>query len=114
MGLDRDQLEVLLIQLGPAGADQVVSHAMEELATLLARLERQHREGELEAVGESVKGLVAIARQVGMTTLARIGRDVLTLLNGQDSAAYCATVARLVRVGESSLVAVWDLQGISV
>jgi len=36
--LDRDQLEVLILQLGAAGADQLVSHAMEEMAVLLAKV----------------------------------------------------------------------------
>lgn len=112
--LDRDQLEVLFLQLGAAGSDQLVSHAMEELAVLLSRIETRHRKGEVDDVRKSVKGLVAIAQQVGMTTLARVGRDVLDLTAGHDGAAYCATIARMVRIGESSLVAVWDLQDMSI
>jgi len=63
---------------------------------------------------EGVKNIVAIAQQIGMTTLARVGRDVISLIPGFDSAAYCAALARLVRIGEGSLVAVWDLQNMSV
>ena len=114
VSLDRDQLEVLLNQLGPVGADQLVSHAMEELAVLLARVEKHHNKGRLDDVREGVKGLIAIAQQIGMTSLARVGRDVLVLIQSQDSAAYCATFDRLVRLGEGSLVAVWDMQDMSV
>ena len=112
--LDQDQLEMLVLQMGPQGADQMVSHAMEELAVMMARLERHHRNGDLHKVQEGVKGLVAIAQKVGMTTLARVGRDVLFLMDGHDSAAYAAALARLVRIGESSLVAVWDLQDMRI
>ncbi len=112
--LDRDQLELLVLQMGPVGADQLVGHAMEELAVLLARLERHHRSGAIAEVEQAVKGLIAIARQTGMTTLARIGRDVLSLIDSHDGPAYCAALARLVRAGESSLVAVWDLQDMTV
>ncbi len=114
MRLDHDQLEVLHLQLGAAGADQVVAQAMEEMAVLLSKVERHHREGKLEDVGIGVKSIVTIAQQVGMTSLARVGRDVISLIAGFDSAAYGASVARLVRIGESSLVAVWDLQGMSI
>ncbi|MCB1338182.1 MAG: hypothetical protein KDK10_12270, partial [Maritimibacter sp.] len=62
----------------------------------------------------SVRGLIAVAQQVGMTTLARVGRDVLELSQSYDAAAFGATVARLGRIGESSLMAVWDLQDLSV
>lgn len=112
--LDRDQLEVLLLQLGASGADKMVAEAMEEMAILLATVERRHREGKMDDVSIGVKGLVGIAQQVGMTTLARVGRDVLSLIHSYDSAAYCAAVARMVRIGESSLVAVWDMQGMQV
>ena len=112
--LDRDQLEILVLQMGPQGADQLVNHAMEELAILMARLERHHQDGTLEEVQTGVKALVAIAQKIGMTTLARVGRDVLTLITGHDSNAYCAALARLVQIGESSLVAVWDLQDMRI
>ena len=112
--LDQDQLEILVLQVGPQGADQLVSHAMEELAVLMARLERHHLDGAFDEVQTGVKALVSIAQKIGMTTLARVGRDVLYLLEGHDSTAYCAALARLVRIGESSLVAVWDLQDMTV
>jgi len=112
--LDQDQLEILVLQVGPQGADQLVGHAMEELAVLMARLERHHLDGAFDEVRAGVKALVSIAQKIGMTTLARVGRDVLYLIEGHDSAAYCAALARLVRIGESSLVAVWDLQDVTV
>jgi len=112
--LDRDQLEALFLQLGAAGADQLVAHAMEEMAVELSRVEKHHRDGKLDDVLVGVKSIVTIANQVGMTALARVGCDVISLIHSFDSASYCATVARLVRIGESSLAAVWDLQDLSV
>jgi hypothetical protein len=112
--LDRDQLEVLYAQLGPAGADNLVAHAMEELAVELARLEKRHKAGQIEEVRKGARSLIAIAQQTGMTSLARVARDVLDLTGSNDSAAYAAATARLLRIGERSLVAVWDLQDISI
>jgi len=110
--LDRDQLEVLYVQLGPAGADKLVSHALEELAVALARVQKNHTAGRVDEVRVGVKSMITISQQIGMTTLARVARDVMDLLDGEDGAAYCASVARLGRIGESSLMAVWDLQDI--
>jgi len=112
--LDQDQLEILVLQMGPQGADLLVSHAMEELAVILARLTRHHNDNALNEVRDEVKALLSIAQRVGMTTLARVGRDVIELLDSHDGAAYCAAMARLVRIGESSLVAVWDLQDMRI
>ena len=112
--LDRDQLEVLYVQLGPAGADKLVNHALEELAVALARVEKHHKAGRMIDVQQGVKGVVTIAQQIGMTTLARVARDVQELSDTTDGAAYCAAMARLGRIGESSLMAVWDIQDIPV
>ncbi len=112
--LDRDQLEVLVTQMGPVGADHLVSHAMEELAVLLARLNRLQRAGAYPEMHAAIKALVAIAQQVGMTKLARVGRDLLYVLGLGDGLALSAVMARLGRIGESSLMAVWDLQDMRI
>lgn len=112
--LDRSQIEVLHQSLGSVGADKVVSHALEEIAVNLTRAGEQYRAGEIEALRLTVRALVAVAQQVGMTLLARVGRDVLDRSRTYDAAAFGATLARLERVGEASLVAVWDLQDLSI
>lgn len=111
--LDQSQLEVLYHSLGPVGADKVVNHALEELAGALMRVGKQYRSGEIEELRTSVRGVIAAAQQVGMTLLARVGRDVLDLSHGYDAAAFAAAMARLERIGEGSLVAVWELQDMS-
>lgn len=112
--LDRSQLEVLYHSLGPVGADKVVAHALEDLTMELARIGDLYRRGDIATLRSSVKAVIALSQQIGMTLLARVGRDVLTLSQSYDATAFGATVARLERIGEGSLVAVWDLQGLSV
>ncbi len=112
--LDRSQLDVLYQSLGAIGADKVVSHALEDLAVALSRGDREYREGRLDDLRLSVRGLIAVAQQIGMTTLARVGRDVLELSSSHDAAAFGAAMARLERIGECSLAAFWDLQDMSV
>ena len=112
--LDRSQLEVLYQSLGPVGADKVVNHALEEISISLTRGMKEYRDGRLDELRATMRGLVAVAQQVGMMTLARVGRDVQELTMLHDPAALGATIARLARIGETSLVAVWDLQDLSV
>ncbi len=114
MRLDRSQLEVLYQSLGPVGADKVVAHALEDLGQTLAMASAQYRAGQIDALRRTVKNLIALAQQVGMTLLARVGRDVLDLSRTYDAAAFGATMARLERIGEGSLVAVWDLQDLNI
>lgn len=112
--LDRSQLEVLYQNLGPVGADKVVAHALDELGQTLELAGAQYREGEIDPLRGSVRNIVALAQQVGMTLLARVARDVLELSHTYDAPAFGAAMARLERIGEGSLVAVWDLQDLSV
>lgn len=112
--LDHDQLVALYQQFGPAETDRVVSHGLEELSLALAQVEEAYRTCEIERLRASVTAIVGQARQLGMVLLARVGRDVLDLCTGDDAPAFAAAVARLERIGESSVVAVWDLQDLSV
>lgn len=112
--LDRDRLESLVRELGEPGAERIVGRAMEELAVRLSRLEVAYKAGDLAAVAKAASSMVAVADQVGMASMARVARDVTITAHAGDGAGFAATVARLLRVGEASLMSVWDLQDMSV
>ena len=112
--LDRNRLEQLYAQLGPSGADGVICRAMEELAARLAKAEKLYRRNELNDLQRAVRSMVAIAEQIGMMCFASVARDVADLTRGTDSAGLAACMARLIRIGEGSLMAVWDLQDASI
>lgn len=111
--LDHGRVESLYRQLGETGAEDVICRAIEELAVRLAHCERLWRKGRLEDLRKSARSLIAIADQIGMTTLSRVAGDVTRTIDAQDAAALGATLCRLMRIGERSLTAVWDLQDIS-
>ncbi|HHC30220.1 MAG TPA: hypothetical protein ENK80_06665, partial [Rhodobacterales bacterium] len=79
MRLDRSQFEILYQSLGPVGADKVVAHALEELGIKLGAAAAHYRSGELSDLRKAMRAIIALAQQVGMTLLARVGRDVLEL-----------------------------------
>lgn len=113
-GLMPDRLAELYVQLGEAGAQDVVCRAVEELAVRLAQLGVAYRASEHDKVRKGAKGLVGIAEQIGMQRLADVARDVRICADENDPVAMAAVVARLLRVGDYSLTAVWDLQDLSV
>ncbi len=112
--LDPDRLGGLYLQLGEAGAEDVVCRAIEELAVRLAHCERLWHQQDRTGLRKCTRSLIAIADQIGMTVLARVSGDVTRAIDNGDSAALGATLFRLLRVGERSLTAVWDLQDLSV
>lgn len=112
--LDPDVLGALYTDLGEAAAEGVICRAMEELANRLSSIERAYYQGEMEVLAKVTKGLVGIASQVGMMKLARCSNDVFECATGNDPVALASTVARLVRLGDRSLTAVWDTQDITI
>lgn len=112
--LNPDRLGSLYRQLGEAGAEDVVCRAIEELALRLTHCERQWRQHDRPGLRKNARSLIAIADQVGMSALARVAGDVTAAVDAGDAPAVAATLFRLIRVGERSLTAVWDLQGLSV
>lgn len=114
VGLDRDNLEDLYGQLGPDGAENIVCRAMEELAFRLSNLRDLHRDGRLPEMVKISRSLIGIAEQIGLTTLARVARDVSDCAATGDPIAVAATLERLERVGDHSLMAIWDLKDMSI
>lgn len=107
--LDPERLELLYRQLGEAAAEDVVCRAAEELGHRLSHCERHWRDRRWHELRKSARSLVAIADQIGMPKLSRVAADVTAALDREDPVAVAATLARMLRVGERSLMAVWDL-----
>ncbi len=112
--LDQGRLEQLYLQLGEAGAEDVVCRALEELAVRLSHTERCFRRNQVQDMRKSARSLIAIAEQIGMTKLAGVARDVTLSIDLCDKVAVAATLARLLRIGESSLHEIWDVPDYSV
>ena len=112
--VDQDRLGALYLELGEAGAEDVVCRALEELALRLSHCSRLHANGQWADLRKCVRSLIAISEQIGMTVLARICSDVINAIDASDGPAIAATLARLLRIGEKSLTAIWDLQDITI
>jgi hypothetical protein len=108
--LDADRLETLYRQLGDRGAEDVVCRALEEIAARLSQAERDYRAARFAEMRKGCRSLVAMADQVGMGLLARVAGDVTGCIDAGDGTALAATFARLIRIAESSLCEIWDMQ----
>lgn len=80
----------------------------------LSHSERLYQQDDMEGLRKSTQSLIAIADQIGMRKLARVAGDVSNVVADNDVVAIAATLSRLMRVGEASLTAVWDLQDLSL
>ncbi len=114
VAVDSERLSALYSELGHNAAEDVVCRAMEELALRLSHCDRLYRAAELDKLRKSSRSLIAIAEQIGMAELAQVAEYVTRCIDARDDVALAATLARLMRIGEGSLSAMWDLQDITI
>lgn len=110
--IDRGRLIILMRDLGEAGAARVVDRALEEISCRMLTVATGWTEGDCRRVSRAAQSLIAIADQVGMHLLAHVSCDVAALAKSGDAPALAAAVARLQRVGEGSILAMWGAENV--
>ncbi|WP_208349380.1 hypothetical protein [Pseudaestuariivita rosea] len=111
---DQDRIASLCAQLGNGAAEDVICRAMEELAVRLRKTEVAFQRDDHALMRKCARSMIAIADQVGLSTLARVAADVANCVDAMDDVALQSTYSRLIRVGDQSLTAVWDAQDLSL
>ncbi len=113
--IDRDPVLRLCQRLGPAAADASIEAALEELAFWL-----YHCAGTAEGCADAERqrsALRRVDRLARMTGLASVA-DVATRMAAMDSTVSptdrAAIAARLIRLGERSILALWDLNDMTL
>ncbi|MEQ8365860.1 MAG: hypothetical protein RIB61_04055 [Roseicyclus sp.] len=107
------QLEAFCGRMGEVRSEHEVARALDRLSNRLSQVARLRKGGDMAVLDRAVGALVRDATLIGMATLARVGADVLECIRSDDQVALSATLARLDRVGDRSIHAVWDLEDIS-
>lgn len=112
--VDPARIDVLVKQIGIGAAERFVGRALEDLALILNTLERAEAAGDGPGIVSSAEALTMIAEELGLMTMAQVCCDVKCAIDQGNEAAAHAIVARLMRVGERSLVAVWTEHDMSL
>jgi len=108
--LDFDRLEQICDRLGHAGGEVAICAAVEDLASLLVGAANAWRRADLDTLDLGARQIAGIADRIGMTALARVAGNVAGLCTTMDDAALSACVARMTRLGDESLAALWRAQ----
>lgn len=106
---DPARLEQLCRDKGEAAAETAAAEALSTISHLVRSMgAKAHALGDAELI-EYVEALRVAADQIGMSTLARVARDVRDCVQACDRVAQAATLARLDRVADRSIHAIFDL-----
>lgn len=112
--LDKDRMAEIISRLGPRGADEVISRTMEELAVQLAKVHKAVASGRAADICPAATKIAEFSAHIGMPSLSQAASNVANVARSNCGSALAATAARLERVGEASLMQVWDLQDLSM
>ncbi|MCR8724228.1 hypothetical protein [Frigidibacter sp. ROC022] len=113
VALDRSPIEEMCRSLGVEKAERLVGGAMEELAVWISRADPMWRQGRIEELRQLAGQVAPLAERLGMPNLAAVAAQLVALCARDDPAALAAVASRMIRLGESSLVAIWELQNLS-
>ena len=83
--------------------------AIEEMVVCLAAIEAAWASGEFARLGGALKSARVLADRTGLPDVAHVAKEAEGLLGGFDEVALAAVVARLVRVGETSLATLLEI-----
>lgn len=83
--------------------------AIEEMVVCLASIEASWAGGDFSRLGNALKSVVVLSERTGLPDVAHVAREADGLLGGFDEVALAAVVARLVRVGETSLATLLEI-----
>ena len=111
--IDTNCLGSLYAEMGAARADAVVCTALEDIANGLSLIERSYYRGDAAGVTTAAKTLAGVARKIGLFELAQVASSVVSLTQSSDQTALAASLARLVRMGDRSLTAIWEVQDLN-
>lgn len=112
--IDAGRLEQLFKQLGDRAAEAHVMETVEDISDRLAEIEWQYRHGALDEVPPRAQRVTTLCADIGLTSLARVSRDLGISAGRGDLIAFRAVWERLVRIGDRSLAQVWELPGLSL
>ena len=87
----------------------LIFDVVEDIARILGCAETQYLKTDYDNLRESLDSIVSLAQKFGFGHLWRVAKDVKLCVDGNDFVAVSSTFQRLLRVGEQSLFAIWDM-----
>ena len=107
--IDQAQLFQQLNLQADRDRHDLIFDVVEDIAKILGRAETQYFKTDYDNLRESLDSIVTLAQKFGFGHLSRVAKDVKLCVEGNDFVAVSSTFQRLLRVGEQSLFAIWDM-----
>lgn len=107
-------LEPLIGTDAPDLALSLAEDAVEEMVVCLAAVEASWAAGEFSRMGGLLASLCDQAQRVGLPDVVHVAGEAESLLQRCDEVALAAVIARLIRVGETSLATLLEISYLKI
>ena len=107
--IDRAQLFQQFNLQADRDRHDLIFDVVEDIARILGRAETQYLKTDYDNLRDSLDSVVTLSQKFGFGHLSRVAQDVKFCVDGNDLVAVSSTFQRLLRVGEQSLFAIWDM-----
>lgn len=111
LSIDQGRLRALRAEYGPMGAADLLARAADEIAERMAALAALEEGGCGARIAREARGIARIGAETGLLTIVAAAAAVADCALRDDPPACAATRARLVRVVDRALPALWLLRG---
>lgn len=98
----------------PDLALSLAEDAVEEMVVCLAAVEASWAAGEFSRMGGLLESLSDQAQRVGLPNVVHVAGEAEGLLHRCDDVALAAVIARLIRVGETSLATLLEISYLKI
>lgn len=106
--VDGRRVAEIFAELGEPAARNVIGMALEQLASILTAVDVALGAGDMAQSVAHAERMSRLAWQIGLLSLAGVAMDLGSTAERGDMPAVAAIRARLLRVGNRSLTAIWD------
>lgn len=107
-GIDPNPVIRLFSRMEEAAAEREICDILDDINIEIAQIRMAPDEKSLRALLPSVERLCRRSGRLGLLGLSRVAADVAFCLERHDQAALHATVSRLIRVADRSMVEIWN------
>lgn len=109
VSVDSILISALFRKLGPAHAESVITDGIERLCDTLRGIDRDYSEMDVSELDSRLAKARSLAQQLGLVSLNTVMGALADACRSRDTVAACALWERVKRIGDRSVVDLWEL-----